>query len=80
LQVGLGRYGVAVRPHFAGDRNAQLIVNGRITSDSGRVLVSAEFIEGTSEVARYSLRAEHQDLSSQVQRMGERFARAIAKP
>ena len=80
LRVGLGRYGVAVRPQFAGDRNLPLIVSGRITSDSGRVRVSAEIIEGSAEVARYALDAEHRDLSNQVQRMGERFARAIARP
>ena len=80
LRAGLSHHGVTVVTQRTARENLPLLVTGRITVEDGTIRVSAELMEVDYEISRYSLVAQRQELSAQVQRMGERFGRALIRP
>jgi hypothetical protein len=80
LRAGLSHHGVTVVTRRVARESLPLLVTGRITVEDGVVRVSAEFVELDREISRYSVRASHQELSAEVQRMGDRFGRALIQP
>lgn len=80
LRAGLAHHGVTVVALRTARDNLPLMVTGRITVEGGVVRVSAELVELEHEISRYSLLAPRKELTAQVQRMGERFGRALLLP
>lgn len=77
LRAGLSHQGVTVVVKRTAREDLPLLVNGRITVEGGEVRVTAEFLELEHEVSRYAVLSPRADLTAQVQRMGERFGRAL---
>lgn len=77
LRAGLSHTGVAVVVRRTARYDLPLLVTGRITVEGGEVRVAAEFLELEREVSRFTVLSPRVDLTVHVQRMGERFERAL---
>ena len=80
LRAGLSHTGVTVVVRRTARDDLPLLVTGRITVEGGEVRVAAEFVELEREVSRYTVLSPRTDLTVHVQRMGERFGRALLHP
>lgn len=80
LRAGLWHTGVTVVARRTAREDLPLLVTGRITVEGGAVRVAAEFLELEREVSRFTVLSPRTDLTTRVERMGERFGRALLHP